>query len=105
MGLTAQRLGDDAGTKGVGVNRIRIEPGRLSTPPHSHGQSEEIFFVLGGAGLLWQDEEVCEVRAGDTVVHVADREEHTLLAGPDGLDVLVYGTRHPADYGWLPRSR
>jgi len=105
MGATLQRLGDAAGSKNVGVNRIRVQPGRLSTPPHSHAQSEEIFFVLSGAGLLWQDEEVYEVRAGDTIVHVADREEHTLLAGPEGLDVLVYGTRHPAEYGWLPRSR
>src|SRR5690242_9674831 len=99
MGATLQRLGDAAGTRGVGVNRIRVKPGRLSTPPHSHTRSEEIFFVLAGGGLLWQDEEVCEVRAGDTIVHVADREEHTLLAGPEGLDVLVYGTRHAAEYG------
>jgi uncharacterized cupin superfamily protein len=105
MGATLQLLGDAAGAKGVGVNRLRIKPGRLSTPPHSHGRSEEIFFVLGGSGLLWQDEEVCEVRAGDTIVHVADREEHTLRAGPDGLDVLIFGTRHPVEYGWLPRSR
>jgi uncharacterized cupin superfamily protein len=104
MGATLQRLGDAAGTRGVGVNRIRVKPGRLSTPPHSHTRSEEIFFVLAGGGLLWQDEEVCEVRAGDTIAHVADREEHTLLAGPGGLDVLVYGTRHAAEYGWLPRS-
>ena len=105
MGATVQRLGDSAGSTGVGVNRVLVKPGRLSTPPHSHTRSEEIFFVLGGGGLLWQDEEVCEVRAGDTIVHVADREEHTLLAGADGLDVLVFGTRHPAEYGWLPRSR
>jgi uncharacterized cupin superfamily protein len=105
MGLTVQRLGDAAGTKGIGVNRVRIDPGRLSTPPHSHGRSEEIFFVLSGSGLLWQDEAVCEVRAGDTIVHLADREEHTLRAGPDGLEVLIFGTRHPVEYGWLPRSR
>jgi len=105
MGLTLQRLGDAAGTKGIGVNRIRIDPGRLSTPPHSHARSEEIFFVLSGSGLLWQDEQVCEVGAGDTIVHLADREEHTLRAGPDGLEVLIFGTRHPVEYGWLPRSR
>jgi uncharacterized cupin superfamily protein len=28
-----------------------------------------------------------------------------LRAGDDGLDVLVYGTRHPTEFGWLPRSR
>ena len=105
MGLVVQRLGDAAGTQGVGVNRVRIKPGRLSTPPHSHGRSEEIFFVLDGSGLLWQDDVVCEVAAGDTIVHVADREEHTLRAGPDGLDVLIFGTRHAVEYGWLPRSR
>ena len=34
-----QRLGDAAGTRAIGVNRVRIEPGRLSTPPHSHAAS------------------------------------------------------------------
>jgi len=105
MGLTAQRLGDAAGTRGIGVNRVRIDPGMLSTPPHSHAASEEIFFVVSGSGLLWQDEQVCAVRAGDTIVHLADREEHTLRAGPDGLEYIVFGTRHPVEYGWLPRSR
>jgi len=105
MGATWQHLGDAAGTKGVGVNRIRIDPGKLPTPPHGHARSEEIYFVLEGSGLAWQDEEVCEVRAGDTIVQVADHYEHTFRAGPDGLDLLVFGTRHPVEYGWLPRSR
>ena len=105
MCATWQRLGDAAGASGFGLNRVRVEPGRLSTPPHSHGLSEEITFVLGGSGLLWQDEEVCEVGAGDTIVQVANRAEHTFKGGPDGLDYLVFGTRHPVEYGWLPRSR
>jgi uncharacterized cupin superfamily protein len=104
MAATWQRLGDAAGAKGIGVNRVRVEPGRLPTPPHSHGLSEEIYYVLGGSGLLWQDEAVCEVRAGDTIVQVADHHEHTFKGGPDGLDYLVFGTRHPVEYGWLPRS-
>ena len=104
MAATWQRLGDAAGAQGIGVNRVRVEPGRLSTPPHSHGLSEEIYFVLGGSGLLWQDEQVCEVGAGDTIVQLADRAEHTLKGGSDGLDYLVFGTRHPVEYGWLPRS-
>jgi uncharacterized cupin superfamily protein len=104
MAATWQRLGDAAGAKGIGVNRVRVEPGRLPTPPHSHGASEEIYYLLGGSGLLWQDEAVCEVRGGDVVVQVADHHEHTFKAGPDGLDYLVFGTRHPVEYGWLPRS-
>jgi uncharacterized cupin superfamily protein len=100
-----QPLGNAAGAKGIGINRIRIDPGRISTPPHSHNRAEEIFFVLGGSGLSWQDEAVCEVRTGDTIVHLANREEHTLRAGPDGLDVIAFGTRHAPEYGWLPRSK
>jgi uncharacterized cupin superfamily protein len=100
-----QFLGRAAGTAGVGVNRVRVAPGKLPTPPHSHGASEEAYFVLSGSGLAWQDEDVHEVRAGDCVIQVADNHEHTFVAGPDGLEYLVYGTRHPTEIGWLPRSR
>jgi uncharacterized cupin superfamily protein len=105
MAATWQRLADAVGCTTVGVNRVRIDPGRLSTPPHSHGASEEIVFVLGGSGLSWQDEQVYELRPGDCIVHLADHEEHTLRGGDDGLEVLICGTRHPTELGWLPRSR
>jgi uncharacterized cupin superfamily protein len=100
-----QQLGDAAGTVAVGVNRVRVEPGKLPTPPHSHGASEETYFVLAGSGLAWQDGEVHEVRPLDCVVQRADELEHTFVAGPDGLEYLVFGTRHPTELGWLPRSR
>jgi len=105
MDATWQRLGDAAGTVGVGVNRVRVAPGKLPTPPHSHGASEEVFFVLTGSGLAWQDGEVHEVRPRDCIVHRADEHEHTFVAGPEGLEYLVFGTRHPTEIGWLPRSR
>ena len=100
-----QRLGDAAGTRGVGVNRVLVEPGKLPTPPHSHGASEELYFVLAGSGLAWQDGAVHEVRALDCVIQRPDEMEHTFVAGPDGLEYLVFGTRHPTELGWLPRSR
>ena len=105
MAADWQRLGDAAGTLQVGVNRVRIEPGRLSTPPHSHGASEELVYVLDGSGESWQDEAVYVVGPGDCIVHLADHEEHTLRGGDDGLEVLIYGTRHPTELGWLPRSQ
>jgi uncharacterized cupin superfamily protein len=105
MDATWQRLGAAAGARAVGVNRVRVEPGKLPTPPHSHGASEELYFVLGGSGLAWQDGEVHEVRPLDCVVHRADEMEHTFVAGPDGLEYLVFGTRHPTEIGWLPRAR
>jgi uncharacterized cupin superfamily protein len=105
MDASWQVLGDAAGTRGVGLRRCRVEPGKLPTPPHSHGASEELYVVLAGSGLAWQDEQVHEVRPLDCVIHRADEHEHTFVAGPDGLEFLVFGTRHPTELGWLPRSR
>ena len=105
MDASWQRLGDAAGTQSVGVSRVRVEPGKLPTPPHSHGASEELYFVLAGSGLAWQDDTVHEVRPLDCVIHRADEHEHTFVAGPGGLEYLVFGTRHPTELGWLPRSR
>src|SRR5215210_1719512 len=104
MDATWQRLGDAAGTKAVGLNRVHVAPGKLPTPPHSHGASEEVFYVLAGSGLAWQDEQVHEIRPGDCVIHRANELEHTFVAGANGLEYLVFGTRHPTDFGWLPRS-
>src|SRR5205814_4637125 len=93
-----------AGTKEVGVNRVRVAPGKLPTPPHSHGASEELFYALSGSGLAWQDGAVHDVGPGDCVIHTADHFEHTFVAGPEGLEYVVFGTRHPTEFGWLPRS-
>ena len=105
MDATWQPLGAAAGSRGVGVNRVRVAPGKLPTPPHSHGASEELYFVLAGSGLAWQDGEVHEVRPLDCVIHRPNEMDHTFVAGPDGLEYLVFGTRHPTEFGWLPRSR
>jgi uncharacterized cupin superfamily protein len=100
-----QLLGRAAGTALVGVNRVHVAAGKLPTPPHSHGASEEIYYVLAGSGLAWQDGDVHEVGPRDCIIQRADRHEHTFVAGEDGLELLVYGTRHPTELGWLPRSR
>src|SRR5947209_12208541 len=100
-----QLLGKAAGTVGVGVNRVRVAPGGLPTPPAAHGAAEELYYVLSGGGLAWQDEAVHEVRPGDCVIQQPDHFEHTFIAGPEGLEFLVFGTRHPTELGWLPRSR
>lgn len=101
---TWQLLGEAAGTSGVGVNRVHVAPGKLPTPPHTHLASEELYFVLAGSGLAWQDGQVHEVRPLDCIIQRPRANEHTFLAGPEGLEFLVYGTRHRAELGWLPRS-
>lgn len=90
-----RNLGTAAGSVTVGLQRIEIPPGRWSTPAHVHGQQEEIFYVLGGSGLSWQDGKTYEVGAGDCLVHLAGGDAHTLVGGPEGLDALAFGMR-----GW-----
>ena len=102
-------LGSAAGSREVGVSRIRVEPGGWSTPAHVEHGEEEIFYILGGSGLSWQDEgpgepRTYEVAAGDCIVHVATHQLHTLQAGPDGLDVLAFGQRVLSGGAWLPRA-
>lgn len=97
-------LGRAAGTVTCGVRRIQCEPGNRTTPVHMEGADEEIFYVLAGGGLSWQDGETYEVRAGDTILHRRREEAHTMIAGPDGLDVLAYGTRYWRGGGLLPRA-
>ena len=97
-------LGNAAGSVGVGVRRVRIDPGKWSTPAHVHGSAEEIFFVLGGSGLSWQGGKTYAVGERDCLVHRRNGEAHTLRAGPDGLDVLAYGHRRSDEAAHLPRA-
>jgi uncharacterized cupin superfamily protein len=97
--------GREAGSRTVGLRRIEISPGHFSTPAHEHGVEEEIFFVLGGEGLLWQDGQTWTVGAGDFIVHRPRGGVHTLRAGDDGLDVLVFGQRSEPALTALPRAR
>ena len=99
---TWRRLGRAAGAKDYTVNRIDIVPNRWSTP--AHVEDEEIFYVLRGTGLSWQNGEVYEVRAGDCIVHRAGKEAHTLRAGDEGLDVLVFGRLGYDGHATLPRA-
>jgi uncharacterized cupin superfamily protein len=97
-------LGSAAESFDVGLQRIQVDPGRWSTPAHAEGAEEEIFFVLGGSGLSWQDGEVFEVLQGDCLVHLPEEQAHTMRAGPDGLDVLAYGQRKAQGNTVLPRA-
>jgi len=99
-----QFLGQASGSKTVGVNRIQLAAGEVSTPAHVHGADEEIFFVLGGSGLSWQDGTTHEIRAGDTIVHRVRREAHTLRGGDGGLDVLAFGGRTRLGGAYLPKA-
>jgi uncharacterized cupin superfamily protein len=105
LGGTWFDLGHAAGTVTAGVKRVRLPSGSWSTPAHVHGRNEEIVYVLAGSGLSWQDGDNYEVGAGDCLVHRVADAAHTLLGGEEGLDVLVFGTRHWDEAPTLPRAQ
>lgn len=93
----------------LGVQRLRIDPGKWATPLHLEGSEEEIFFVLAGSGTSVQrfedePERSYAVGHGDCLVHRALEHAHTIGAGPDGLEVLAFGERHYAANTLLPRA-
>lgn len=102
---TRWRLGAAAGAKRIGLSRWDIAPGARSTPAHSHSDEEEIFYVLSGSGLSWQGGKTYEVAAGDCIVHLAQGEAHTLIAGDQGLSVLVFAEGSATNLTWLPRAQ
>jgi uncharacterized cupin superfamily protein len=95
-------LGRAAGSVGVGASRIRIPPGGWSTPAHDHGVEEELFFVLGGRGLVWHKGETFEVGEGDCILFLPRRGHHT-LHGLDDLDVVAFGPRIYDESARFPR--
>jgi uncharacterized cupin superfamily protein len=97
-------LGAAAGSVGVGVNRVQLDPGRWSSPAHVEATAEEIFYILDGDGLSWQDGEVYEVGPGDCIVHRAREEAHTLRGGERGLDYLVFGQKGRSAGAHVPRA-
>jgi uncharacterized cupin superfamily protein len=105
LGFTTYDLGTAADTKNVGVTRARVNPGKQSSPVHVEFDEEEIFYVLAGSGMSWQDGNVYEVEAGDCVVHRVAEETHTMIGGPEGLDLLIFGERTDPPLTYLPRAK
>jgi uncharacterized cupin superfamily protein len=99
-----RNLGAAARSVAVGVQRIDVAPGFQSTPAHAHGNSEEIFWVLEGTGFLWMDGTAWAVAPGDCIVHRPRTPAHAIVAGPDGVSVLAFGTRPGAEPALHGRS-
>ena len=109
IGASRRRLGLAAGAKRLGVALIEIDPGKRSTPPHGHADEDEAFLVLAGGGLSYQTSGPDDVRTyaigvDDLLWHPANGDAHTLIAGDDGLTVLVVAEGSRTNITHLPRT-
>ena len=105
-----RRLGAAAGAERLGVAIIEIAPGARPTPPHAHMDEDELFLVLAGSGLSYQSSGSRDARAyaigvDDVLLHPSGGDSHTLIAGDEGLTVLVVAEGSRTGLTWLPRTR
>ena len=100
-----RNLGAAAGSRATGLKHVWAAPSKVATPLHCHSLEEELFVVLSGDGTLLLGDQELTVRAGHVVARPAGTGvAHAFRAGPEGLEFLAYGTRHPGDACYYPRS-
>lgn len=79
----------------TGLAYHRIKPGQRGLA-HRHDAAEEIYVVLGGGGRISLDGQLSELKRLDAV-RVAPRVARAFEAGPEGLELLVFGPHHEGD--------
>jgi uncharacterized cupin superfamily protein len=66
MGIDA-RFGQHFGLTRLGINHVRLRPGRRTSYPHAESTEEEFVYVLEGTPDVWLDGEVHRLKPGDGV--------------------------------------
>ncbi len=78
------------GLEECGLSYQRIPPGYRFPYGHTHRTQEEVYVVVGGSGRMKLDDEIVDVRNWD-VVRVPPGTWRGYEAGPEGLQILVFG--------------
>ncbi len=100
-----RNLGRAAGSRRTGLQHVVVDPGRWATPQHCHSLEEEIFVILGGAGVLVLGGEETPVGPGHVVARPAGTGLDHAFRAETELTFLAYGTREPGDICFYPRSQ
>jgi mannose-6-phosphate isomerase-like protein (cupin superfamily) len=92
---------DDLEAEHTGVSHHRLKAGKRQGFGHKHDQAEEVYVVLAGSGRVKLAEEIIAIEALDAL-RVAPGVIRAFEAGPDGLELLAFGTRHDGDGEVIP---
>jgi mannose-6-phosphate isomerase-like protein (cupin superfamily) len=87
---------EDLGAETIGLAFHIVKPGCRQAFAHRHENAEEIYVVLAGSGRMKLGDDVREVGPMDAI-RVAPPIARAFEAGPDGLQLLVFGPRHSGD--------
>lgn len=86
----------DLGAEQTGMIYLIVKPGQREAFAHRHHAAEEIYVVLAGSGDVKLDDELVALAPFDAV-RVSPGVTRAFEAGPDGLEVLVFGPHIEAD--------
>ena len=78
------------GLEQSGLSYQRIPPGYRFPFGHTHKAQEEVYVIVRGSGRMKLDDEIVAVKEWD-VVRVPPGVWRGYEAGPDGLEILVFG--------------
>jgi mannose-6-phosphate isomerase-like protein (cupin superfamily) len=76
-----------------GLSYQRVPPDYRFPYGHTHKTQEEVYVVVRGSGRMKLDDEIVAVREWD-VVRVPSGTWRGYEAGPEGLELLVFGAPH-----------
>src|SRR4051794_32023688 len=94
--LEAHFAREDIEARKFGLSLQRLKPDQRMPFGHRHGEQEEVYVVVGGSGRLKVEDEVLDLAQWDAV-RVDPELVRNLEAGPDGLDVVVFGAPNTRD--------
>jgi mannose-6-phosphate isomerase-like protein (cupin superfamily) len=86
----------ELGAETTGLAYHVVRPGKRQAFAHRHHEAEEVNVVLSGTGRVRLDDEVVEIGPMDAI-RVAPQVTRAFEAGPDGLELLVFGPHHDRD--------
>jgi len=84
------------GAEQTGINYLIVKPGQREAFAHRHKAAEEIYLVLAGGGRVKLDTELLELAPLDAV-RVSPGVTRAFEAGPEGLEVLIFGPHVESD--------
>jgi uncharacterized cupin superfamily protein len=91
----------DLAAEQTGLNYLIVKPGRREAFAHRHREAEEVIVVLAGSGRVKLDDEFVDLAERDAV-RVGPGTARMLEAGPDGLEVLIFGSHFEGDSEQVP---
>jgi len=59
---------DITGNEHCSVNMVRLAPGAVVTPAHSHPEEEEVIYIVEGKGEVMIDDRVYPLRTGSVAI-------------------------------------